>query len=211
MTRRRFLEIGAGSALAARLDEPARQAFRAWFTWLAEALYVRREPPAGIRDCAGLVRFAYREALRPHTAQWAAQWGFDRLPPLPEPHPAVLPLFRVQGGQYRHFADAGHLMRYNTRFVAPHVEAAQPADLLFYRDTGRNSWHVMVYLGRSRFENSRTRYVVYHTGPSGAWKGEVRRPALGDLMRHPEPRWRPVPGNANFLGVYRWNILVEAG
>ncbi len=25
----------------------------------------------------------------------------------------------------------------------------------------------------------------------------------------PEPRWRPVPGNRNFAGVYRWNILRE--
>jgi hypothetical protein len=28
-----------------------------------------------------------------------------------------------------------------------------------------------------------------------------------DLLDHPQPEWRPVPGNPNFLGVFRWNIL----
>jgi uncharacterized protein len=29
------------------------------------------------------------------------------------------------------------------------------------------------------------------------------------LLHHPDPRWRPLKENANFLGVYRWNILRE--
>jgi uncharacterized protein len=56
-------------------------------------------------------------------------------------------------------------------------------------------------------------WAVYDTGPIGAGshqaRGEVRRVALDDLLRHPDARWRPVPENANFLGVYRWNILRE--
>jgi uncharacterized protein YfaT (DUF1175 family) len=49
--------------------------------------------------------------------------------------------------------------------------------------------------------------VVYHTGPIGKAAGEMRRIRLSQLLQHPSPRWRPVPGNSNFLGVYRWNIL----
>ncbi len=52
-------------------------------------------------------------------------------------------------------------------------------------------------------------WVVYDTGPIGKEKGEVRRVSTEDLLHHPDLRWRPVPGNSNFLGVYRWNILRE--
>jgi hypothetical protein len=56
--------------------------------------------------------------------------------------------------------------------------------------------------------------VVYHTGPiriaSGKQgKGEMRRLLVSDLLHHPDARWRPLPENTNFLGVYRWNILRE--
>ena len=53
--------------------------------------------------------------------------------------------------------------------------------------------------------------VVYDTGPidhtAKGKAGELRRVLLAELVDHPQPQWRPVPGNPNFLGVYRWNIL----
>jgi hypothetical protein len=52
-------------------------------------------------------------------------------------------------------------------------------------------------------------WAVYHTGPIGAGPGEVRRVALDDLLHHPDIRWRPIPENSNFLGVYRWDVLRE--
>ena len=33
---------------------------------------------------------------------------------------------------------------------------------------------------------------------------------LPELLRYPQPEWRPVPGNRTFLGVFRWNILRKA-
>ncbi|MGD0931809.1 MAG: DUF1175 family protein [Candidatus Korobacteraceae bacterium] len=67
--------IGDGTPDFLRLHDPAdRVAFRRWFTFLAEAQYFRgRALPAEIDDCAALLRFAYREALRPHDAAWAHQ------------------------------------------------------------------------------------------------------------------------------------------
>jgi hypothetical protein len=67
----------------------------------------------------------------------------------------------------------------------------------------------MIFVGHSSFGPGDD-WVVYHTGPDGKWPGEIRRVALQSLLNHPDPRWRPVPGNRNFLGVYRWNILREA-
>src|ERR1039458_2471628 len=67
--------IGDGTPDFLRLHDPAdRMTFRRWFTFLAEAQYFRgRALPAEIDDCAALLRFAYREALRPHDASWARE------------------------------------------------------------------------------------------------------------------------------------------
>ena len=46
-------------------DETDRAAFRAWFTLLADSQF--EHPAAEVTDCAALVRFAFREALRAHT------------------------------------------------------------------------------------------------------------------------------------------------
>ena len=210
MTRRCFLARCGGGLWAARAGAAAgeREAFRLWFCWLAESVYFMKQPPAEVKDCSSLLRFAYREALRPHTGGWARQWGYEWLPPYPEARTGAAPLFRV-GEEGRHFADARHLMRYNTRRISRRVGEAQPADVLFFRAADGESWHAMAYLGRSHFEESPEKYVVYHTGPDGKWPGEVRRPALRELLAHPEPRWRPVEGNVHFLGVFRWNLLTE--
>jgi uncharacterized protein len=67
----------------------------------------------------------------------------------------------------------------------------------------------MVFIGRSPWlsDAASDDVVVYHTGPIGKDPGEIRRVSIPDLLHHPSPRWRPVTGNSNFLGVFRWNIL----
>ena len=73
-------------------------------------------------------------------------------------------------------------------------------------------FHVMLYLGPSTLEaEDGIEYVLYHTGPDGSWKGEMRRRTVEELVRHPEPRWHPVTMNPAFLGVYRWKLLGAAG
>lgn len=210
MTRRTLI---GGAVLL--LPQPApgtgsHEAFRRWFCWLAESLYFMRQLPEEVKDCSSLLRFAYREALRRHDGRWARRWGYEQLPPIPDPHLKAPPLFET-GGRMRHFADARHLMRFNTRRISSRIRDAFPADLLFFRSAEGGSWHAMVYIGRSQFESSPENFVVYHTGPEGGWPGEVRRPSLGQLLAHPEPRWRPAEGNPHFLGVFRWKVLLEEG
>ena len=67
----------------------------------------------------------------------------------------------------------------------------------------------MIFLGPSQLGDgaSGEEFVIYHTGPIGKSPGEIRRPTVTQLMNYPDPRWRPVPSNPSFLGVYRWNIL----
>jgi len=221
---------GDGTPDFLRLDDSRDQsAFRRWFTFLAEAQYFQQPAsrPAEIVDCAALIRYAYREALREHTGDWAAQ---ARLPLVPAFEsvaryqypftPLGSALFRVRDGSFRpsdiddgafaQFADAQTLERFNTHFVSRELDRVLPGDLLFYRqDSGEMPFHSMIYLGESQIARDGARYVVYHTGPQGGDPGEIRRLSMPELLRFPEPQWRPVAPNRNFLGVYRWNILRE--
>ncbi len=219
--------IGDGTPDFLRLHDPAdRTSFRRWFTLLAEAQYLRgRALPSEIDDCAALLRFAYREALRPHDAAWAHEIAL----PVPAsasdiqqyqyPYtPLAAALFRVRGGDFEvsdlsdgtfaQFADVETLWRHNTYFIGRDLHRARPGDLLFFRQDGqRMPFHAMIFLGKSQIEPGNQQYVVYHTGPSGRSSGEIRRLPLAQLLNYPDARWRPIPDNPGFLGVYRWNIL----
>ena len=214
------------------LDSAAdKQAFRQWFAAIAEyqALRPAQELPPEVSDCAALLRYAYRNALQAHTAAWLAENKLEGLTFLPSvrkysyPHtPLGAALFRVrppgEGGDlqasFAEFADAHTLQQFNTFFVSRDVRLAQPGDLLFYRQLEQNSpYHSVIFVGHSQFIRGGPEddsILVYHTGPSGKSPGEMRRVRLGQLLQHPSPRWRPVAGNSNFLGVYRWNILKDA-
>jgi len=107
-------------------------------------------------------------------------------------------------GAFAQFADAHSLMSWNAYRVGRALRAAKPGDLIFFRQLEQNSpYHSMVITGRD------ADWVVYHTGPIGKGKGEMRRMRIADLLRHPDARWRPVAENSNFLGVFRWNLLRE--
>lgn len=150
-----------------------------------------------------------------HDGAWARGLGIEQFPALPDVRQYQYPrtplgasLFRTRGGDFRQFADAENLMRYNTVHLSRDLEPALPGDVLFFRQlTAAEPFHSMVWTGRSSFDSSAESHVVYHTGPAGAWKGEVRRLTAAELAHHQDPRWRPVAGNANFLGLRRWSII----
>jgi uncharacterized protein len=201
-----------------------QQAFRTWFTALAEAqaLQPAETLPREIDDCAALLRYSYREALSSHDEKWlAAEHGFVSSPTrsVQQYHfpftPLGASLFRVRpgtflaadisDGSFAQFADAHTLMLLNAHLVGRDIRRARKGDLLFYRLLEQNSpYHSMIIL------DDDASWVVYHTGPIRDARGEVRRVSTEDLLHHPDVRWRPLPENSNFLGVYRWNILRDA-
>jgi len=218
--------VGDGTPDFLRLHDAAdRTAFRRWFTGLAEAEYYRRQSSGEINDCAALLRYAYREALRSHDATRTKPSALLVAPAAADIQQYQYPftplgagLFRVhegsfaaedlKNGAFAQFADAKTLWRYSSYFVGRDVERAQPGDLLFFRQAGHDlPFHAMIFLGPSQVESEREPLVIYHTGPIGKLPGEIRRPTLTQLTDFPDPRWRPVPSNPSFLGVYRWNIL----
>lgn len=205
------------TAPPAWVDASDRDAARAWFVALADAQFYRTT--ADVADCAGLVRHALREAVRPHTAEWTRRADFPYPVSLPElRHPPRvdgdhLPLFRLTSSaphRFGEFADADTIVRLNTRPIGRAASRARPGDLLyFYQPTQHEPHHVMVFVGRSLFEAEGDDWVVYHTGPLDAapFGGEVRKVRLSDLLRHPSDRWRPLEANTRFVGVFRLELL----
>ena len=218
-----------------RLDSPSDQdAFRRRFVLIAEFQVLRPEQdvPKEINDCAALLRYSYRNALRGRDDTWEIENRIkppSALPSVEKYRYPVIPLgadlFRIRPGRFlptdikdgsfAEFADAKTLKNFNAHFISKDIRFAQPGDLLFYRQLEQStSFHSMIFIGRGewnadRGQQSANQFVVYHTGPDGKDPGEMRRMTLTDLLNHPSPKWRPVPGNENFLGVYRWNILRE--
>jgi uncharacterized protein YfaT (DUF1175 family) len=181
-----------------------------------------------ITDCGALLRFAYRETLRRHDSKWAAGMPLEGIPLPAEidkyeyPHtPLGANLFRTREGGFRledlqeggfaEFADAKTLATLNSYLVSRDLRAARPGDLLFFRQPEQHSpYHSMIFVGKSHFAEGDGEWIVYHTGPDGQQKGEMRRVTEDELRHHPDARWHPVSTNPNFLGVFRWNILREA-
>jgi len=189
-------------------DETDREAFRSWFTFLADAQFYR--PTPDVTDCAGLVRHAVREALRAHTPEWLRLAALPVAAPFPDvrtrqtSQPDGLPLFQVGLGRYAEFADARTIIGLNARPLGRDLGALRQGDLLYFKqDTQASPDHLMVFVGPSRFEDHDGDWVVYHTGPIDGGAGEVRKTRLVDLTRHPVPRWRPVLNNPSFVGIFR--------
>ncbi|HKP46095.1 MAG TPA: DUF1175 family protein [Pyrinomonadaceae bacterium] len=206
-----------------------RQNFRQWFTLIAENQFYRisEQWNAGQRDCAGLVRFAWREALRRHDRGWFQKMGAGYGAVAPdvskytlEQGPLGEKLFRnnfgiykdgdVTNGTFTDFADGRTLKNFNVKFISRDRRNAQPGDLLFFYQpwVQKFPYHVMIFLGPAKLSAEQsTDWVVYHTGSSPTDDGTVKKVELSVLDHHPNKRWRPVESNPNFLGFYRLKIL----
>ncbi|MBV9762439.1 MAG: DUF1175 family protein [Acidobacteriaceae bacterium] len=211
-----------------RLDDDSdREAFRRWFAFLAEAQYFAAadERPSEIVDCAALARYAYREALRRHDSAWAGEAHLPLMASIASvqkysfPHTPLGPaLYRlrpgpflpgdVENGAFGQFANAQTLQRFNTFLVSRNAAASMRGDLFFFRrGTEGMPFHTMIFIGHSQVAPSALRYVVYDTGPREGRRGEIKRLSMDEVLSYPDPQWRPVAANPNFLGVFRWNIL----
>ena len=167
----------------------------------------------GQRDCAGLVRFVWRETLRPRSR---AQRSSLKLPDaLPFPSLSAPTVARFMHGEFWQtghtrqgqvkfgsFADASALIAWNFSKIGVDVARAQKGDLLVFRrdDVAEETWHLMIVAddrpGRELF--------VWHNGDK---PGAVRVAALDDLMRAPVQDWQPKQHNPRFLGVFQWRHL----
>jgi uncharacterized protein YfaT (DUF1175 family) len=208
-----------------------RENFRRWFTGIAEKQFYELSPAwsAEQRDCAGLVRFCMREALRRHDRPWFQRMGSQYEPMAGDVRaynldngPLGEKLFRtdfgtfkqsdVQDGKFSEFADGKTLKNHNSTFVTRDRRQAKPGDLLFFYQpwVQKYPYHVMIFIGAARMEGEGAAdWVVYHTGSAPEYGGTIKKVRLSVLDHHPDKRWRPVETNPNFLGFYRLKILSD--
>ena len=179
-----------------------RENFRRWFTALAETQFYEtsKQWNAEQRDCAGLVRFSWREALRTHDRAWLGRMGdaYESVAPdvaayrLERGSPLGGRLFRTRPGAFQEqdlkddtfsdFADARTLKEFNAEFVSRDRRRAEAGDLVFFHQpwAQRYPYHVMIFLGAAReAAEGASDWVVYHTGAS-ANDGGGSRSSSGD-------------------------------
>ncbi|HEY6120836.1 MAG TPA: DUF1175 family protein [Pyrinomonadaceae bacterium] len=203
-----------------------RQNFRHWFTGIAEMQFYRLNDHWNLnqRDCAGLVRFAWREAMKHHDRFWYQKMGpgYEDLGADVADHESPLgeKIFRTAYGPYREsdlavgkfseFADARTLKTFNCEFISRNRDRAEPGDLLFFYQpwVQKFPFHVMIFIGQARIaSDGNNDWILYHTGSSPTDEGTVKKVRLAVLDQHPDKRWRPIETNRNFLGFYRLKIL----
>lgn len=184
------------------LDAQQSQYFRGWFIRIAEEQLRQGPSPRWYQqDCAGLVRFAANEALKPHDAKWLRSNGYSNryLPPelsLTEQQRQLAQSWSQGGGKVGPYVDAIKLIQYNSRFIGRDLNQALPGDLIFF-DQGDDQ-HLMIWMGR---------YIAYHTGSATATDNGMRAVSLQQLMTWKDTRWIPDESNPNFIGVYRLHFL----
>ncbi len=184
--------LGAGPGIPGRAAPgPAPALIRQAVAEAALAQAERVDPawPEAQRDCAGLVRWAYRAA-------------FHRL----SPGRVAAGLWADGDGRPSAFADAATLLRRSFAFLGRGEEARRrllSGDLVAFSRVGEDGApvvHLMLVLRPGDPAHGRT-LVVYHPGDKGA---AVRLGALEDLAADAPSAWKPLEGNPLFLGYYRF-------
>jgi len=185
-----ILALLLAAAAVAVAAPPSESILRRLVAETAVAQLGRADPawPEAQRDCAGLVRFAYRTA-------------FKRL----DPARASAGAFRDGAGERAHFADAATLLS-GTFVLLGRDEGSRArlrsGDLVAFarEDEGGAPVHHLMLVVRPDDPAQGQMLVVYHPGEEGA---AVRSGRLEDLLREAPHGWRPAPENPLFLGFYR--------
>lgn len=213
-------------------SENDRAAFRRWFTTIALSQLTHLDDGWHDRDCAGLVRYCYREALKKHDSIWLSGRKWLLTAGIPDVRKYSYPNVPLVGTRIfnagrrpetvdSNVHDASDQMVdsvYSISEFSAFAEAARLKDnsMMFLTRTPDEALpgDMMVYLNdtESDWPYHLMIYLgggvtVYHTGPDGDSPGRVKRLSLGELASHPNARWHPVEQNRYFLGFYRWRIL----
>lgn len=132
------------------------------------------------RDCAGFVRFLYREAVTGRAEMW-----------------------KNSEGKNVAFLTGRDLIQNN--FAPVKDDSLETGDVLLFNRPNQpasDAWHMMVVL-KSPHEFQKRLLVIYHNGEKGLG-GAIRKVWWEDLRNSPFSEWRPEKSNPNYVGHYRW-------
>lgn len=149
------------------------------------------------RDCAGLVRYVFREALSKQTPAFLNQYPeLNRVAPPQdwEEFNHALETWQMKNNT------AAELVRH-ARFIGKTVsrEKVETGDLLYFESTRLKIRHVMLVV-RTHSEV----FLVYHTGDK---RDELRIRTVADILKNNDAYWHPLRENPVFKGVLRPEFL----
>ncbi len=174
--------------------------------------------PENYSDCAGLIRYAYKETLKKHDEKWIIKNNYNGpvFKDLKYNYPDVpyigIKLFRKRSGVFnpdtidKDFSDyvtARYLIEFNFDFISKDINKAKSGDILafFHPEDPSFPYHLMVYISYNN-EN----YLIYHTGPIEGG-GYIKVVKIKDFFKF-DPSWLPVETNKYFLGIFKFKILM---
>ena len=201
------------------LDNKDSESFNLWFSNIIINIFNEDMLiPKNYSDCAGLIRFAYKEALKKHDQHWLNTNNYKgfiyedvRKYNYPEVPFINTDIFLVDDivhdkNSYSNFASARYLIEYNMDYLGKNLINAKTGDILafFHPNDVEFPYHLMIYI-----EQYNQRYVIYHTGPiSDKNPGELRLTKI-DNLKYSDPSWIADKENKNFLGYYRFKIISD--
>lgn len=165
------------------------------------------------QDCAGLVRFVYREALKKRTVKQRNLLKIPvnlYFPSLTDDTRKLFPhypnIWEVSKKNYSSFADAENLITYNFNFISKEISDLELGDLLVFNknESSLEPWHLMIYVGK---ENNKP-LAIYHNGEKNK-DAKIRIVSIFDLMNSPDPQWLPSKNNPFFMGIYKWKKFYD--
>jgi uncharacterized protein len=140
------------------------------------------------RDCAGLIRFLYRQAVTAKSKTWVDH-----------------------SGKKTEYVGAAELISYNfteTKIEIEHfgsLDGFKTGDLLVYYNPlkpPKDAWHLMMLIEPFRGTRDEA-LVVYHNGATDR-KASVRKIWLRQLFDKGWEEWQPSKNNPLYKGVFRW-------
>lgn len=195
--------------------ESDREAFRDWFVRIAESQYFHSDAFWNLneRDCSGLVRYSYKEALKLHDESWFVKNSLvldKNLKDIEAFHYPYVPIlgeniFKINHSDandktsFGKFADAENLWNLNTKFVSKKLFDAKKADLVFFENKKQIKYpfHTMIITEGE----STDPILIYHTGE----KSILKRIKSSYLKKN--PIFNLSETNHHYLGIYRFKIL----
>lgn len=196
-------------------SEDNRDAFRQWFIRIAESQFKKPNYSWNQkeRDCSGLIRYAYREALKEHSRDWYNKNGITidkNLPDVRKFHYPDIPvlgknIFKIKKGDamdsttFGVFADAETLLKHNTIFISHNLTDARTGDILFFHDRNAiiSPYHSVI-VEKNDLQGI---ILLYHTGT----RQGIKR-VTADYLQSSRS-FAPAEWNDRFLGVFRFHIL----
>lgn len=144
------------------------------------------------RDCAGLVRYLFWEAMQTHNDAFLQHYPAMRSFPANPP----ASLLRLRPAWNQDNLSAAQLIG-RSRLVGRGmpVNSLKTGDLLYFQSAELKIRHVMLVV-----RSGASVFLVYHTGDD---RDELRIRTFADISALPEGHWHPEPQNPVFRGVYR--------